>query len=85
MLARAAEATWSPFWWPMDDDSLFVVCPEHAALFAAAGLATGAAAQEIFDAAVRPAGELAAARRRRGCTRAPTTSRSTSGPTRSGS
>ncbi len=58
VLARAAEATWSPFWWPMDDDSLFVVCPEHAALFAAAGWDKQRLRREIFDAAVRPAGEL---------------------------
>jgi len=58
VLARAAEATWSPFWWPMDDDTLFVVCPEHAALFAAAGWDKQRLRREIFEAAVRPAGEL---------------------------
>ena len=36
-LAWAAAGQWSPFWWPMDDTSLFVVCPEHAALFAGHG------------------------------------------------
>jgi hypothetical protein len=58
VLARAAEATWSPFWWPMDDDSLFVICPEHAALFAAAAWDKRRLRSEIFAAAVRPAGEL---------------------------
>jgi AhpC/TSA family len=58
VLARAAEATWSPFWWPMDDDSLFVICPEHAALFAASGWNKQRLRTAIFEAAVRPAGEL---------------------------
>jgi hypothetical protein len=42
----------------MDDDTLFVVCPEHAALFAAAGWDKQRLRREIFEAAVRPAGEL---------------------------
>jgi peroxiredoxin len=58
VLAQAAGAGWSPFWWPMDDDSLFVVCPEHAALFAAHGWSKQRLRDEIFAAAVRPAGEL---------------------------
>jgi hypothetical protein len=58
VLATAAGATWSPFWWPMNDVSLFVICPEHAALFAAAGWDRARVRQAIFDAAARPAGEL---------------------------
>jgi hypothetical protein len=58
VLARAAGAGWSPFWWPMDDDSLFVVCPEHAALFRAHGWSKQRVRDEIFAAAARPAGEL---------------------------
>jgi hypothetical protein len=57
-LAWAAAATWSPFWWPMDDTSLFVVCPEHAALFAAAGWSKERVRTAIFEAAQRPAAEL---------------------------
>ncbi len=58
VLARAAEATWSPFWWPMDDYSLFVVCPEHADLFGEAGWDRRRLAQFLFDTAVRPVAEL---------------------------
>ena len=57
-LAWAAAAQWSPFWWPMDDTSLFVVCPEHAALFAAAGWSKARLREEMFDAVQRPAAEL---------------------------
>jgi peroxiredoxin len=57
-LAHAAAATWSPFWWPMDDTSLFVVCPEHAALFAAVGWGKERVRSAIFEAARRPAQEL---------------------------
>jgi hypothetical protein len=58
VFAVAACATWSPYWWPMDDDSLFVVCPEHAGLFATAGWSKERVRAAIFDAATRPAGEL---------------------------
>jgi hypothetical protein len=58
VFAQAAAATWSPFWWPMDDDSLFVVCPEHAALFAEHRWTKERVRAAIFAAAVRPAGEL---------------------------
>jgi hypothetical protein len=58
VFAVAASATWSPYWWPMDDDSLFVVCPEHAALFANAGWSKAQVRAAIFAAATRPAGEL---------------------------
>ena len=58
VLAQAAAATWSPYWWPMDDDSLFVICPEHAALFAQHGWSKARLREGIFRAAARPAGEL---------------------------
>lgn len=57
-LAWAAAATWSPYWWPMDDTSLFVICPEHAALFQQAAWSKQRVREEMFAAAVRPAGEL---------------------------
>ena len=57
-LAWAAAGQWSPFWWPMDDTSLFVVCPEHTALFAGAGWDKGRLREAMFEAVVRPAGEL---------------------------
>jgi hypothetical protein len=58
VLAQAATATWSPCWWPMADDSLFVIGAEHAATFAAAGWSKERLREAIFAAAVRPAGEL---------------------------
>jgi len=42
----------------MDDYSLFVICPEHAALFAAHGWSKQRLRAAIFDAATRPAGAL---------------------------
>jgi AhpC/TSA family protein len=57
-LAWAAAGQWSPFWWPMDDTSLFVVCPEHAALFAAAGWSKQRVREAMFEAVQRPAAEL---------------------------
>jgi hypothetical protein len=81
VLATAASATWSPFWWPMDYRSLFVVCPEHAALFRAAGWSKERLRDALFEHAVRPAGELNRARRPR-ISRPPTRERAcTSGRT----
>ncbi len=57
-LAWAAAGQWSPFWWPMDDTSLFVLCPEHAMLFGAAGWSKEQVRAAMFAAAQRPAGEL---------------------------
>jgi hypothetical protein len=42
----------------MDDDSLFVVGPEHVAMFAASGWSKERLRDAIFAAAVRPAGAL---------------------------
>jgi hypothetical protein len=58
VLAHAAAATWSPNWWPLGGVSLFVICPEHADLFRAASWTKSRLRQEIWDAALRPAGEL---------------------------
>ena len=57
-LASAAAVQLEPFWWPMDDTSLFVVCPEHALFFAAAGWSKDRVRQAMFEALLRPAGEL---------------------------
>jgi hypothetical protein len=58
VLAWAAAATWSPNWWPLGGTSLFVICPEHAQLFRAAGWSKPRLREELFEAARRPAGEL---------------------------
>jgi hypothetical protein len=42
----------------MDDYSLFVVCPEHAALFKAHGWTKERLREAVYTAAVRPAAEL---------------------------
>jgi hypothetical protein len=57
-LAAAAAVQWSPFWWPMDATSLFVICPEHARLFAQAGWSKKDLRAAIYDSLLRPAGEL---------------------------
>ena len=54
----AAAATWSPFWWPMDATSLFVLGQEHVRLFAAAGWSKANVREAIFGEVRRPAREL---------------------------
>jgi len=58
VLAQAAGATWSPYWWPMDDETLIVLCPEHVDTFAAGGWSKQRVRHAIFDAACRPAASL---------------------------
>ena len=57
-LAWAAAGQWSPFWWPMDDTSLYVICPEHAALFTAHGWSKQTLRTAMFEAVQRSATEL---------------------------
>jgi hypothetical protein len=57
-LGWASTASWSPFWWPLDTHSLYVVCPEHADLFRAHGWEKERVRQAIHDAVRRPAREL---------------------------
>lgn len=54
----AASTHWSPFWWPMDDTSLFVVSPEHVAMFADAGWSRERVREAIWSDVQRPVGEL---------------------------
>jgi peroxiredoxin len=58
VLAAAAAATWSPNWWPLGGASLFVICPEHADMFRAAGWSKQHLREVMFDAARRDAAEL---------------------------
>ena len=58
ILGWAAAATWSPNWWPLGGTSVFVVCPEHRAMFGAAGWSKQRVREAMFAAVVRPAGEL---------------------------
>ena len=58
-LAWAAAATWSPNWWPLrEGTSLFVICPEHAALFAGAGWSKLDVRRALFEAPRRTAADL---------------------------
>ena len=57
-LGWAAASQWSTNWWPLAATSLFVVCPEHAQLFAAAGWSKADVRRAIFESVQRPAGEL---------------------------
>ena len=57
-LASAAASLWSPFWWPMPDTTLFVLCPEHARLFEEAGWSKERVRAAIFETLQRPAAEL---------------------------
>jgi hypothetical protein len=58
VLGWAAAATWSPNWWPLGGISVFVICPEHAEMFRAAGWSKQRLREEMFEAVRRPAGEL---------------------------
>lgn len=58
VLGWAGAATWSPNWWPLGGASVYVVCPEHQAMFAAAGWDKRRLRQAMFDAVRRPAREL---------------------------
>ena len=58
VLGWAAAATWSPNWWPLGGRSLFVICPEHAEMFRAAGWPKQRVREEMFASVRRPAREL---------------------------
>ena len=58
ILGWAAAATWSPNWWPLGATSVYVICPEHRALFAAAGWSKERVREAMFAAVTRPAREL---------------------------
>ncbi len=58
ILAWAAASAWSTNWWPLTEPSVFVICPEHAEMFRAAGWSKQHLRQFMFDAVHRPASEL---------------------------
>lgn len=58
VLGWAAASAWSTNWWPLEGPSLYVICPEHAAMFAGAGWGKDRLRQAMFDAVSRPAREL---------------------------
>ncbi len=58
VLGWGAASSWSANWWPLGATSLYVICPEHAALFAQAGWTKDDVRQAMFEAVRRPAREL---------------------------
>ena len=58
VLGWAGAATWSPNWWPLGGTSVYVICPEHQAMFADAGWGKQRLREAMFDAVRRPAREL---------------------------
>jgi hypothetical protein len=58
VLAWAAASSWSTNWWPLAEPSVFVICPEHAAMFRDAGWSKQRLREFMFDAVRRPAGQL---------------------------
>ncbi len=58
VLAWAAASSWSTNWWPLAEPSVFVICPEHAEMFRAAGWSKQRLRQFMFDAVHKPASEL---------------------------
>ena len=58
VLAWAAASAWSTNWWPLAEPSVFVICPEHAEMFRAAGWTKQRLREFMFEAVRKPAGEL---------------------------
>ncbi len=57
-LGWAAASSWSPFWWPLDTHSLYVLCPEHVELFRAHGWEKERVRLGIYETVQRSAREL---------------------------
>jgi len=58
ILAWAAATAWSTNWWPLAEPSVFVICPEHAEMFRAAGWSKQQLREFMFDAVRKPAADL---------------------------
>jgi hypothetical protein len=58
VLAWAAASAWSTNWWPLAEPSVFVICPEHAEMFRAAGWTKQRLRRFMFGAVHKPAAEL---------------------------
>jgi len=58
VLAWAAASTWSTNWWPLTEPSVFVICPEHAAMFRQAGWTKRELRDFMFETVHKPAREL---------------------------
>jgi hypothetical protein len=58
VLAWAAASQWSTNWWPLEEPSVFVICPEHAEMFRAAKWTKQQLRRFMFEAVHKPAAEL---------------------------
>jgi hypothetical protein len=58
VLAWAAASQWSTNWWPLHEPSVFVICPEHAAMFREHGWSKHRLRSFMFEAVHKPAREL---------------------------
>jgi hypothetical protein len=58
VLAWAAASAWSTNWWPLEEPSVFVICPEHAEMFRAAGWSKQRLRRFMFDTMHKPASQL---------------------------
>jgi hypothetical protein len=58
VLGWAAASAWSTNWWPLAEPTVFVICPEHAEMFRAAGWSKQRLRQFMFEAVRKTAGEL---------------------------
>ena len=57
-LAWAAASQWSTNWWPLREPSVFVICPEHAAMFREHGWTKQRLREFMFESVHKPAAEL---------------------------
>ncbi|MBO0806995.1 MAG: redoxin domain-containing protein [Actinobacteria bacterium] len=58
VLGWAAASAWSTNWWPLEEPQVFVICPEHAEMFRAAGWTKQRLRRFMFEAVRKPAAEL---------------------------
>ena len=58
VLKQTAATQWSPNWWPLGGTSVYVICPEHQAMFGAAGWSRQRLREAMFDAVRKPARDL---------------------------
>jgi hypothetical protein len=58
VLAWAAASTWSTNWWPLQEPSVYIICPEHAEMFRAHGWTKQRLRESMFEAVHKPAGQL---------------------------
>jgi hypothetical protein len=58
VLAWAAASAWSTNWWPLAEPAVFIICPEHADMFRAAGWTKQRLRRFMFEAVRKPASTL---------------------------